>query len=126
MSAPVITAAPSVKSTASSKVVATKIFLDEVSEYKLLSRCAEPRISAIVRGMSSGCGDGNQMTSYGCFCYSSSTYYNSMIGAEVATACDDQSQATSAQDVFDKYCQIGQTRGVAPVCALLFQPCIPL
>lgn len=54
------------------------------------------------------------MTSYVCFCYDSSTYYNSLIGAEVSTACNGQAQATSAQDVFSKYCQIGVTRGITP------------
>jgi hypothetical protein len=114
MSGPATTAAPSANSKANGDFVMTKIFIDQVPEYDLLKNCAEAKVSAIVRGMVNGCGDGNKMTSYGCFCYSSSTFYDSMIGGNVATACDDQSQIASAQDVFHKYCQIGQTKGIAP------------
>jgi hypothetical protein len=116
MSAPLTTATPSANSKASGTSIATKIFVDQVPEYALLQKCAEMKVSAIVRGMASGCGDGSQMTSYACFCYSSSTYYESMIGGEVGTACDDNKQITSAQDVFHKYCQLGQTKGIAPNC----------
>jgi hypothetical protein len=55
------------------------------------------------------------MTSYVCFCYDSSTYYNSLIDADVSTACNDQAQAASAQGVFSKYCQIGLTLGITPI-----------
>jgi hypothetical protein len=114
MSGPAITAASSTDARTNGNYLVTKIFIDQVPEYDLLKNCAESKISAIVRGMSYGCGDGNRMTSYGCFCYSSSTFYDNMISGSVATACDDQSQITTAQDVFHKYCQIGQTKGIAP------------
>ncbi|KAH5432606.1 hypothetical protein HBI24_151590 [Parastagonospora nodorum] len=107
----------SVSASRSSSVVATKIFIDSVPEYYQLQSCAVPPVSAIVRAMASGCGDGSQMTSYVCFCYDSSTHYNSLIGADVSTACNDQAQASSAQGVFSKYCQIGSTRGITPVAA---------
>jgi hypothetical protein len=113
MSAQFITVTPSVTSQ-SKAVVATKIFIDQVTEYALLSSCAERRVSTIVRGMLSGCGDDSQMTSYLCFCYSSSTFFDSLISNEIATTCSDQPQASLAQDVFNRYCQIGVTRSVLP------------
>jgi hypothetical protein len=116
MSSPRTTATTPTNSKASGTSIATKIFIDQVLEYGLLQRCAEQKVSLIIRSMASGCGDGSQMTSYACFCYLSSTYYNSMIGGDVGTACDDDKQITSAQDVFNKYCQIGQTKGIAPNC----------
>lgn len=117
MSAPATTPPPYL-STRPDGYVATKLWIDSVPEYSLLPNCAENRVSAIVRGMANGCGDGGKYTSFGCFCYSSSTHYNSLVGAQVATACNDQSAVTSAQNVFSKYCQQGQTPGVAPSCEL--------
>jgi hypothetical protein len=98
----------------SSDIIATKIFIDSVPEYYQLQTCAEPQVSAIVRAMASGCGDNSRMTSYACFCYSSSSKYDYLISAQVSTACNDQAQASSAQDVFGKYCQMGATRGITP------------
>jgi hypothetical protein len=77
----------------------------------------------IVRAMVSGCGDGGRTTSYACFCYSSSTNFDYMISAQVASACSDQAQATSAQDVFAKYCQKGVTMGVTPAGKLRHPSC---
>lgn len=108
-----ITSSPSVTSKVNGNFVPTRIFINQVPEYDLLPFCAETEVSSIVRNMANGCGDGSRTTSYACFCYDSSTHFNSLIGSHVATACEeDPSQATSAKAVFNKYCQIGQTRGL--------------
>lgn len=95
-------------------IIPTKIYIDEVPEYSLLASCAEKKVSSIVRLMTSGCGDGSRATSYACFCYSSSTFYDNLIGHEIQTTCSDLAQVSSAHAVFQKYCAIGQTRGILP------------
>ena len=95
--------------------VATKIFIDEVTDYAKLPKCAETRLSSIVRDMEFGCGDGSRMTSYACFCYDSSAYYDNMIRTQITSTCSEQSLATSAQGVFNQYCGIGRTRGLTPI-----------
>jgi hypothetical protein len=100
-----------------SSVAVTKIFIDRVPEYSQLSKCAETRLSRIVRNMETGCGDDSQTTSYSCFCYDSSSFFRNMIGTQVT--CSDQMQVTSAQNVFDKYCQMGLTMGVTPARELI-------
>jgi hypothetical protein len=100
MSLPPATPAPS--STSKPKAVETKIFIDQdVSEYSLLSSCAEQRVSTIVRDMSDGCGDQSQMTSYLCFCQTSSSYFDSFISSRIARTCNDQAQASLGQAVFN-------------------------
>ncbi|PSN74879.1 hypothetical protein BS50DRAFT_615672 [Corynespora cassiicola Philippines] len=95
--------------TVTSAVGPTSIFIDNVPEYDLLATCAELELSAIVRDMQYGCGDGSSLTSYACFCYQSSAKFSSMIGKHVETQCpQDPSQNTSAIEVFSKYCQLGQ------------------
>jgi hypothetical protein len=64
------------------------------------------------------------MTSYACFCYSSSTRFDYLISAQVASACSDQAQATLAQDVFAKYCQKGTTMGITPAGKSLHTRCV--
>jgi hypothetical protein len=115
MSLPPATSEPS--STSKPKAVETKIFIDQdVSEYSLLSSCAEQRVSTIVRDMSDGCGDQSQMTSYLCFCQTSSSYFDSFISSRIARTCNDQAQASLGQAVFSKYCQVGSTSGRIPAC----------
>lgn len=90
-------------------IIPTPIYIDSIPEYYSLSACAERPLSAIVRAMKSGCGDGSRTTSYACFCIDSSSHYNSLIGAQVSTSCaaEDGGQQNSAIGVFDRYCQIG-------------------
>jgi len=98
----------------------TSIFIDKISEYSLLAECAEDKLSAIVRGMSSGCGGPKTYESFACFCLQSSPKYSSMIGAHVATNCpSDPSQNTTALQVFSSYCAIGQSRLADPDCKSL-------
>lgn len=94
------------------------VFIDKLSEYTLLSSCAEEQVSSIVRDMYYMCGDGSEGTtimaeSYVCFCYQSAPKASSMIGKHVSTACSDidPSQNTSALEVFSKYCQVAQIQG---------------
>ncbi|OAK99315.1 hypothetical protein IQ06DRAFT_336870 [Phaeosphaeriaceae sp. SRC1lsM3a] len=107
-------------------VVPTKIYINEVPEYSLLPSCAEQRVSLIVRSMASGCGDGSRTTSYACFCYSSSSFYDNMIGNEIQTTCGDLEQVTSAHVVYQKYCAIGQTRGILPSSATASTTSLPV
>lgn len=90
----------------------TKIFINTLSEYSSLADCAEPHVSTIVRDMVNGCGDGQKTTSYACFCYTSSSYYSSFIGAKVQKACATNSpsvQRASAVELFDSYCHLGDS-----------------
>jgi len=88
----------------------TSIFIDQVPDYAALSDCAESELRTIVRGMAFGCGDGDQTTSFACFCYASSAKFSSMIDKHVRTACeqDDPTQTFSALAVFHSYCQLGE------------------
>ncbi|KAH7127226.1 hypothetical protein B0J11DRAFT_505929 [Dendryphion nanum] len=87
----------------------TKIFINQVPEYSSMSKCAEPKVSTIVRNMVFGCGDGQLTTSFACFCYENYTKYATMIGSQVAAACtQDVSQSSLAIEVFSKYCDLGE------------------
>jgi hypothetical protein len=93
----------------------TSIFIDKIGEYALLADCAVDEVSAIVRGMSSGCGNFPTYESFACFCYQSSAKFSSIIGAEVGTKCpQDPSQNTTALRVFSSYCAIGQSKLAQP------------
>jgi hypothetical protein len=90
----------------------TKLFINQLSEYSSMADCAEGQISTIVRNMEDGCGDGSKTTSYNCFCHTSSSYFNSLIGAKVERACATDNpdlQKTSALDLFGAYCHLGDS-----------------
>ncbi|KAH9871926.1 hypothetical protein J1614_006184 [Plenodomus biglobosus] len=107
-------ASPSTKPSPSmTYLVPTSIFIDQVPDYDLLSSCAEEKVSNIVRNMASGCGDGSRTTSFACFCYTSSSYYDSVIGMDVRTACaNDTAEESKARHVFNEYCEIPLTAGL--------------
>jgi hypothetical protein len=89
-----------------------KLFINQLSEYSSMADCAEGQISTIVRNMEDGCGDGSKTTSYNCFCHTSSSYFNSLIGAKVERACATDNpdlQKTSALDLFGAYCHLGDS-----------------
>ena len=92
----------------------TSIFVNQVSEYAALPSCAEHPLSTIVRDMSLGCGDHNALTSYDCFCTSSSSHFSSLISRSVSQQCAKTSPAAvaSALDVFHSYCELKDRRGV--------------
>ena len=90
---------------------AIRIFIDQVDAYSLLYSCAEREVSTIVRNMENGCGDEQRSTSYECFCSQSSTEYDGLIRAKVATACtNDITQVRAAAHVFGKYCDLGKVQ----------------
>lgn len=118
MSTPSSTASPSVTSftstqTTSTIILETRNYINQLSDYSLLGRCAEPQVSTIVRNMAFGCGDGGKMTSFACFCSSSSSDYDSMIGLHVRTACGAAAatEEPKARSLFNAYCQIPITAG---------------
>jgi hypothetical protein len=53
--------------------IKTSIYINQVAGYSQLPSCAEDRVSAIVRAQSSGCGDQQALTSFGCFCIDQSS-----------------------------------------------------
>ncbi|KAK1749691.1 hypothetical protein QBC47DRAFT_395489 [Echria macrotheca] len=97
----------------------TPIFIDVVPGYSNLPPCAEAALSTIVRDEARGCRDNSEMTSFACFC----TRSYSKISWDISTAVVDQCggtgvstaaaaaaavvQATSAVDVFHRYCADG-------------------
>lgn len=93
----------------------TKIYIDTVAGYSSLATCAETRLSQVVRAMSSGCGDDGALTSYTCFCNASSSTMREIINSAVTIQCRNTSpteQASSALDVFERYCAIGVEAGL--------------
>lgn len=93
----------------------TKIWLNTVSGYSQLESCAVTPLSTIVRDMSQGCGDGNSVTSYTCFCTDSYTQMSSIISEDVSSYCRNSSavqQISSALAVFDNYCALGVEAGL--------------
>ncbi len=91
----------------------TSIFINKVPEYSALPSCAERPLSTIVRDMSMGCGDHSALTSYDCFCTSSSSHFSSLISKSVSQQCAATSPAavTSALDVFNSYCELKEQTG---------------
>lgn len=87
-------------------------YIDSIPGYSKLPSCAEEPLSTIVRDMVDGCGDGGELTSYSCFCTQSSSRIAMTISAQVMSNCPDSSSAaaTSALDVFESYCQLGDSR----------------
>ena len=83
---------------------AKTIWINQIPGYSSLSSCALEPVSAIVRDMSRGCGDNNEVTSQNCFCTSSYSYFNSLISKTVSEQCSGGAQASSAGDVFERYC----------------------
>lgn len=93
----------------------TKIWLNTVSGYSQLTPCAEIPLSTIVRDMSKGCGDGNRLTSYTCFCTASYGQMSSIISEDVSSYCRNTSaaqQVSSALAVFGNYCALGVESGL--------------
>lgn len=88
--------------------LAQSIYIDRVPAYTSLACCAQVPLSAIIRGMVDKCGDNNALTSYACFCTSSSSYVSSRISSLAYKACNSNgTQADQAVDVFNSYCQVG-------------------
>jgi hypothetical protein len=86
-----------------------KIFIDKVPEYAQLPACAEVPLSTIVRDMKAGkCGDGGMLTSFSCYCGTSSTVFNSIISEAVSSRCMPElpDATASALAVFDSYCHL--------------------
>ncbi|KAF2478153.1 uncharacterized protein BDR25DRAFT_308957 [Lindgomyces ingoldianus] len=98
----------------------TQIYIDQISEYSSLPRCAQDQLSTIVRAQSSGCGDNMALTSFSCFCIQSSVHMASIISSAVQTTCSMSSysprptslptnslmpEVASALDVFHSYCE---------------------
>lgn len=65
----------------------THIYIDTLSAYSTLGACVKSRMSAIVRAQASGCGDNMQLTSFACFCLTSSTQFNSIISTDIMSQC---------------------------------------
>lgn len=86
----------------------TYVYIDTVSGYDELSKCAEIPLSTIVRNMENGCRDGSQLTSYSCFCTDSYQKFNFDISTAVLAQCGRtiSAQAMSAVKVFQDYCII--------------------
>ena len=59
--------------------------------------------------MRNGCGDESQLTSYSCFCTDWHLKFRFDISTDVVSRCGPGlvAQATSAVEVFKKYCEIG-------------------
>ncbi|KAK4222527.1 hypothetical protein QBC38DRAFT_489685 [Podospora fimiseda] len=113
-------------------VASQNIFIDQVPAYHQLPECAEPPLSAIVRGMEAGCGDGRRTTSYYCFCVESTQEFRSIISTSVLSKCAKSfptPAVNSALDVFSKYCHLttfGQTNNVViPPSTTPEQPIVP-
>ncbi|RDW57817.1 hypothetical protein BP5796_12618 [Coleophoma crateriformis] len=97
----------------------TTYYIDKVPAYSDLPTCAVEPLSSIVRGMVSGCGDGQKYTSYSCFCSSQSSRFNSIIYSKVAQNCSgDTTDASSAADVFHSYCLLGANAAATATAGL--------
>jgi hypothetical protein len=95
---------------AASEGFSQSIYIDQVPGYGSMPCCAQIPVSIIVRDMSNGCGDNTALTSYKCFCTSSSSYFSSLISTEVLAQClGNSTDASQAVDVFSSYCAVGVT-----------------
>lgn len=65
----------------------TYVYIDTVSGYDELSKCAEIPLSTFVRNMENCCRDGSQLTSYSCFCTNSYQKFNFDISTAVLAQC---------------------------------------
>ncbi|CAG8983961.1 hypothetical protein HYALB_00008822 [Hymenoscyphus albidus] len=93
----------------------TSIYINQLPIYSSLAPCAENRLSVVVRDMSSGCGDGNQLTSFTCFCFDSSTgtvkaTTTTTNGRDSGSTAAEASRTTPAPEVeainvFNSYCE---------------------
>jgi hypothetical protein len=88
-------------------VSSQSIYIDRDPAYYALPCCAQTPLSIAVRDMSQGCGDGSALTSYDCFCTTSSSYFSSLISTEVAGQCGNATVALQAISVFNNYCAVG-------------------
>jgi hypothetical protein len=95
-------------------VSSQSIYIDRDPAYYFLPCCAQTPLSIAVRDMSQGCGDGSALTSYDCFCTTSSSYFSSLISTEVAGQCGNATIALEAISVFDNYCAVGPN-GTQPI-----------
>ncbi|KAK3904056.1 hypothetical protein C8A05DRAFT_14042 [Staphylotrichum tortipilum] len=84
----------------------TPLYINQVPAYSSLPSCAERPLSTIVRGMARGCGDHNAVTSYDCFCTSSSSFFSSVISSSVAEECGAAASVEAALGVFGEYCAL--------------------
>ncbi|GIK07586.1 hypothetical protein Aspvir_003252 [Aspergillus viridinutans] len=86
----------------------TTYYINKVKDYSSLAQCAVSPLSAVVRDMKSGCGDGGQYSSYSCFCTASSSQFANIISSAIESECGTQSdsQISTALDVFYSYCQL--------------------
>lgn len=77
--------------------------------YSSMESCAMAPVSAIVRGMTAGCGDGGSYTSYDCFCSTSSTQMVNAIASSVSSNCNGTlSHILTALAVYQSYCDLGK------------------
>jgi hypothetical protein len=101
-------------------------FITTVDGFAELSQCAQSALSTIVVDQKSGCDDGGQATSWGCFCTEgeNSSQYSGLVVQDVLTACGQQGgqgQVQLAEQVFNGYCQLGlksnaaKTTGKIPI-----------
>jgi hypothetical protein len=89
-------------------VLTQTIYVDRDTGYYALPCCAQLPISIAVRDMSQGCGDTGHLTSYDCFCTTSSSHFSSLISSEVVVQCSNNSAvASQAISVFNSYCAVG-------------------
>lgn len=89
----------------------TPFYINQVPAYSSLPSCAERPLSTIVRGMARGCGDHNAVTSYDCFCTSSSSFFASVISSSVSKECGQAASAEAALEVFGGYCALREGGG---------------
>lgn len=105
-------------------VISQSIYVDRGTNYSALPCCAQLPISIAVRDQSQGCGDGGHLTSYNCFCTTSSSYFSSFISSEVLAQCSNITVASQAISVLDSYCAIGPNGTQATTTRTYFFLCL--
>lgn len=90
------------------------VYINQVPAYSSLSTCAVIPLSRIVRNMEEGCGDESSLTSFDCFCSTSSSTMIRIIQRSILANCEatppDASmasdQVSSAFAVYANYCRL--------------------
>lgn len=91
-------------------VCETTYWINQFPLYSSMASCAMAPVSAVVRGMSAGCGDGGAYTSYDCFCSERSTQMADLIASSVSSNCHGTlSDIVTALAVYQSYCELGNT-----------------
>ncbi|KAF2753249.1 hypothetical protein EJ05DRAFT_224319 [Pseudovirgaria hyperparasitica] len=90
-------------------LVQTTVWINTLSAYSALPTCAQTPINNVVRNMENGCGDGNRLTSFSCFCSESSSAFNTIISRAVQSECANDAAVANdvgnAMNVFAEYCR---------------------